>query len=148
MEYKVAELRNLLNSNPEVSGIISYKNKIKDDIVDVDDATVKGTLDYDNLTETFIFHLNIHTSVTGLCAVTLEPVKVLIDFNTDLFYTFKVTDDDSFEITNNIVKLDEEVWGEIVLHMPLRFLKEGAEYSEKDNVSFDKESPFAKLAKE
>ena len=145
MKFKVAELQNKLNKDTNIEGTISFKNKINDEIVDVSDATVKGYYDYTKSSETYTFNLHISVYVTSLCVITLEPVKLLVDFDTKLFYTFKVTDDDSFPIIDNIIDLDDEIWGEIILHMPLRVIKEGAEYVSEDEVVLEKENPFSEL---
>ena len=148
MEYKVSELKNNLNKKEELSSTINFKNKIKDDIIDVSDISVCGTYNYIKSTDTFVFHLTITGELTALSAVSLKEVKVFIDFDTDLFYTFKVTDDDSFPIYGDTINLDEEIWGEIVLHLPLRFLLDGEEYDDSDNVELEKENPFSKLLEE
>ena len=145
MKFKVTELANRLNKDTDIDGVISYKNKIKDDIVDVSDANVSGYFDYIKSKDTYCFTLHVSVYVTSLCVVTLEPVKLLVDFETKLFYTFKVADDDSFPIIDNIIDLDEEIWGEIILHMPLRVIKEGAVFEEEDEIVLKKENPFSEL---
>lgn len=145
MKYKTVELINRYHKDNSISDIISYKNKINEEIVDVEDAKVSGYFVYEKNNEMFSFHLHISTTITQLCAITLEPTKVLVDFDTILFYTFKVADDDSFPIINNIIELDEEVWGEIILHMPLRVIKEGAVWQNDDEVILEKENPFSEL---
>ena len=148
MKYKVSELKNNLHRNPQIEGIINYRHKIKDDIFDVDDINVKGKYSYDNSKELFKFSLNIFGSITILSAVSLKPVKLFIDFDTDLFYTFIVTDDDSFPINGDSIDLDEEIWGEIILHLPSRVIDAGEEFDESDNVELEKENPFSKLLEE
>ncbi len=148
MEYKVSELKNNLHKKLELNETISYKNKIKDDIVDVSDINVCGTYNYINSTETFVFHLTIKGELIALSAVSLKEVKLFIDFDTDLFYTFKVTDDDSFPIFGETINLDEEIWGEIILHLPSRIILDGEEYDDSDNVELEKENPFSKLLEE
>ena len=147
MKFKTADLvRRSLKDN-HIEDYISFKNKINDEIVDVDDAKVSGYFDYDKNNEMFSFHLHISTTITSLCVITLEPTKVLVDFDTVLFYTFKVADDDSFPINGNIIELDEEIWGEIMLHMPVRVIKEGASWQddEDEEITIEKENPFHKL---
>ncbi len=148
MEYKVSELKNNLNKKLELNDTISYKHKIKDDIVDVSDISVCGTYNYIKSTDTFVFHLTINGELTALSAVSLKEVKILVDFDTDLFYTFKVTDDDSFPIYGDTINLDEEIWGEIILNLPSRIILDGEEFDESDNVALEKENPFSKLLEE
>ena len=59
-----------------------------------------------------------------------------------------MADDDSFPIIDNMIELDEVIWGEIILHMPLRVIKEGAEYEMEEEITIEKENPFAKLLNE
>ena len=72
----------------------------------------------------------------------------MIDFNCDLFYTFKVADDDSFEIEKDIIDLDEQIWGEIILHLPPKVILEGEEFDESDNVEIEKDNPFKEFFEE
>ena len=148
MEYKVSELKNNLNKKLELNETINYKHKIKDDIVDVSDISVCGTYNYIKSTDTFVFHLTINGELKALSAVSLKEVKVFIDFDTDLFYTFKVADDDSFPIIGDSINLDEEIWGEIILNLPSRITLDGEEFDESDNVALEKENPFSKLLEE
>jgi len=146
MKYKVNDLLN--RQDHKISGDIDYSYKLNDEIVDITLCEVNGSYNYDKVTETFKFSLNILVDITALSCVSLEPVKLSIDFDTDLFYTFKVADDDSFPIINNIIELDEEIWGEIILNMPIRVLKDDETFDSKDNIEFEKESPFQALKEE
>lgn len=146
MEFKVAELKNREKVKPVVEGLISYKNMISEDILDVEDCSVKGSYKYIKEKDGFLFHLTIKTVITAPCVLTLEPTKVLVDFDTDLFYTFKVVDDDSFLITDNIVKFDEVIWGEIILNMPVRVVSPGATFHQDDYYEIDKDNPFSSLS--
>lgn len=148
MEYKIFELKNRLRSDKSISGIIDYASKVNNDIVDVSPCTVNGSCSYNEYKEMFTFTLHVNETLTMLSAVTLNPIKVLVDFDTELFYTFKVTDDDSFPIVGDTIGLDEEIWGEIMLHLPLRIVEEGVEFSEADNFVPEKDSPFSSLGEE
>lgn len=148
MKYKVIDLINNALKDNSVEGVISYKHKISDEYLDIDDVEIDGYYDYIRSSETFAFHLHIYTNIICPCAITLKPVKVLVDFDTDLFYTFKVVDDDSFEIVGNSIELDEEIWGEIILHMPLRVISSDAEYQDEEEFEIEKENPFSSLCDE
>ena len=148
MKFKVIDLINNALKNNNIDGVISYKDKENDEFLSIDDAMVDGYYEYIRSQEMFIFHLHVYTNIVSPCVRTLKPVKVLVDFDTDLFYTFKVVDDDSFPIVGNTIELDEEIWGEIVLHMPLRVLSEGAEYQDEENIDIEKRNPFSILSVE
>jgi len=145
MKYKVIDLINNALKNTDIDGVISYKDKEGDEYLSIDDVIVEGYYDYIRSQEMFAFHLHISTNIVAPCAITLKPVKVLVDFDTDLFYTFKVVDDDSFEIVGNTIELDEEIWGEIVLHMPLRIVSDGAIYQDEEEFEIEKRNPFSEL---
>ncbi|MBP5342395.1 DUF177 domain-containing protein [bacterium] len=148
MKYNFYELERRIRTTNSIDETISFKNKIDDvEFLDIEDVKVKGKF---NMIErdSVNFSLNISTVITSPCVITLDPVKVLVDFDTDLLYTFKVTDDDSFPIIDNMIDMDEVIWGEIILHMPLRVIKEGAEYEIQDEVKVEKENPFSKLLNE
>ena len=145
MKFKVIELINNALKDNNIEGVISYKDKENDEYLSIDDAVVDGYYEYVRSEELFIFHLHVTTSIVSPCVRTLKPVKVLVDFDTDLFYTFKVVDDDSFPIVGNTIELDEEIWGEIILHMPLRVLSEDAEYQDEEINDIEKRNPFSIL---
>ncbi|MCR5741310.1 MAG: DUF177 domain-containing protein [Gammaproteobacteria bacterium] len=148
MEYKIAELKNNLHKDNKISGQINYNHKVKDDIEAVSPVEVEGTYSYDKIRDGYDFNLMVRGDITILSAISLKPIKLLIDFNTNLFYTFKVTDDDSFLIDGVNINLDEEIWGEIILHLPSRVMEEGEEFDESDNIIIEEENPFKKLLKE
>jgi len=143
MKFKVNDLLN--RQDKRIEGEIDYSYKLNDEIVDLTLCDVTGSYSYDKVSETFKFSLKVGIDITALSCVSLEPVKLFIDFDTDLFYTFKVADDDSFPIINNIIDLDEEIWGEIILNMPLRVMKDNETFDSSDNIVIEKESPFEAL---
>lgn len=148
MKYNYYELERKIRITDRLEETISFKDKIDGvEYLDIDDAKVTGRFQLINR-DSVNFSLHITTTITSPCVITLDPVKVLVDFDTDLLYTFKVADDDSFPIINNMIELDEVIWGEIILHMPFRVIKEGATYEIEDEVTIEKENPFAKLLNE
>ena len=142
MRYKIIELNNKLNIDKRINGEISYKDKIKDDIADVSLIMVDGTFEYDKTNDGYRFFLDVKGDITILSAISLKPVKLLIDFKCDLFYTFKVADDDSFEIEKDYIDLDEQIWSEIILHLPARVTLDGEEFDDSDNIEIEKDNPF------
>lgn len=138
----------MLAKSNKIEGVISFKDKINDEILDVEDTKVKGTFDYIKGENKFIFRLHINTVVTAPCVITLNPTKILVDFDTDLIYTFRVTDDDSFLIEGNTISLDYAIWSEIILQMPVRVVSEGAEFHQSDTYIVERESPFSSLKEE
>ena len=147
MKFKVIDLINNSLKDNTIDGIISYKDKEGEEYLSIEDTIVDGYYDYIRSQEMFAFHLHVYTNIVAPCANTLKPVKVLVDFDTDLFYTFRVVDDDSFPIVGNMVELDEEIWGEIVLHLPVRILSEDSEYQDEEvKIENEKINPFSKLS--
>ena len=145
MEYYIFDLKTNVDKDNYIEGEIDFSSKIKDDILDLSKCLVDGTFLYDSRRDGWIFNLHLQISVTKACAYTLEPVNFLVDFDTDLIYTFKVTDDDAFPIQGNKIVLDEEIWGEIFMNIPSRVIKEGAVFDDSENVYFDDDNPFANL---
>ena len=148
MKYNFYELERRIRISDRIDEVISFKDKIDGiEFLDIEDVKVTGRFQMINR-DSVNFSLHITTTITSPCVITLDPVKVLVDFDTDLLYTFKVADDDSFPIIDNMIELDEVIFGEIVLHMPLRVIKEGATYEMEDEVTIEKENPFRKLLNE
>ena len=145
MEYFIFDLKNKVNKDNSIDGVIDYSSKIDNEFLDISPCHVSGTFDYEESTDFWCFNLHISLEVTKACAYTLEPVKILVDFDTDLIYTFKVTDDDAFLIVGNKIKLDDEIWGEIFMNIPSVVIKEGATFDDSDNVYFNDDNPFSKL---
>ncbi len=148
MKFKVTDIRCKAEKDRIIDGYISYKHKISDEYLDISDAYVDGTYEYIKNRDVYAFYLHVEVELTCPCQISLEPVKVLVDFDTDLFYTYKVDDDDSFEIEGNDIILDEEIWGEIVLHLPVRIVKEGVEFIESEEETLEKENPFSSLGED
>lgn len=140
MKYKVNELILKEHNDNTIDGVIDFSNKMDQiNYLDITETNVYGTYSYDKYSETFTFYLTVTTKLTVPCEISLERVEVLVDFDTDLYYTFKVADDDSFEIKNNEIILDDEIWGEILLHMPVRVIKDGI--SGEDSIDVETENP-------
>ena len=141
MKYDVSELKKRRNYDTSIEGVIDYSNKKSDEFLDISECLVKGNFEMIN-EDMFVFNLHISVDFIMPCAITLKETKVPIDFDTNLVYTFKVVDDDSYEIMGNKIDLDEAIWGNILTMIPMRVVSEGAEYFENDMEEIDENNPF------
>ena len=145
LTYRVSELKNNSNKNNQIDEVLDFSEKCENDIEEAKDFHVFGSFYYNNLLDGFTFKLHIDGKLTILSAVSLKPIKFIVDFDTDLFYTYKMADDDSFPIIGDTISLYEEVWGEIMLQVPPRVTEPGEEFDESGNIEIEKENPFSKL---
>lgn len=121
------------------------------DLVDISLVSVKGKFSWIDLEEKFLFDLDISCRITMLCAITLDPVDVDLDFHTLLEFAQTITDDHTFLIDGVTINLDPHVFSEILIEMPMKVIGPNAESLEPaDIVHLDPdekadENPFAKL---
>ena len=148
MKYKITDLRANVQKDNTIDEYINFDNRVKDDISAISPIHVYGSYSYNHKRELFKFSLTVEGEIEILSAISLKPVKLSIDFDTDLFYTFKVADDDSFQIYGDAIDLDDEIYGEIMLHLPSKVTLDGEEYDEADNEELEKENPFSILLEE
>lgn len=131
-EYEI-DFTNSLEKLPDVKKIsISY---------------IKGTI-YSYEFDNYIFSINIKTNLTMQCAVTLEDIEVPLDINcSETFVLSNEDGDDVNIIENDTIDLDDVVLANVILSVPMKVVKEGAEniYASSDDYVPEAENPFKVL---
>ena len=124
-----------------------------EDLVELSETKVNGYYEYDETNEIFDFHLDIETTLTMLCALTLREVFVPLDFTSKISFASEFVDDDTHLIDGITLDIDQYVFSEILIEKPMKVYSPHAleEYKE-DIQTMDEEekladSPFAKIIK-
>ncbi len=148
MKWTIQELIKLQNHNNEYSAQLDYSTLIeKTDIIAISEVYVEGefeVIDHDE----FVFFSHVECTITMECALTLKPVDIKIEFDSeDVFSTFE--DENNFKIEGITVDLYPVLWSNILLEKPMRVISPNA-YEEYDyeNTEIEDEninSAFAKL---
>ncbi len=157
MKWTIYELKKHHRTNNGFSYTMdpgSFLTDVTDDLVGAGMVDVKGVYHYIESEERFVFLLGIKCRLKMLCAITLDPVDVDLDFETQLDFSTRVNDDYTILIDGVTIDLDPYVWSEIMVEKPMKALsphaydnyKEGkAELTENEIME---NNPFAKLKKQ
>ncbi len=147
MKWTIHELIKNANTNNQFEGTFDFSDKIANsDIINISKTEVIGDFEiYDN-TE-FIFYIDIKCTLTMACAITLEEVKVELDFSVEEIFT-EDKNDEFNTIEGITIDLLPIIWSNIILEKPMRVVSENAyDDFELDNVEIDEEmnEAFSKL---
>lgn len=151
--FDISKLKNDTENTLKIDETIEFKEEdIKNtEIQRLENIKVKGTI---SRIETDIYHININ--ITGnmvlLCARSLEEVDYPLNIHIDKNINELANDDEKQLILQNTLDIFAIVWENIVLEVPLRvikedanFLKEGNGWSLKDENEKNTNSPFSEL---
>ena len=151
--FDISKLKNNTEQTLQIDETINFKEEdIKNtEIQRLENINVKGTI---SRIETDIYHININ--ITGnmvlLCARSLEEVDYPLNIHVDKNINEVANDDEKQLILQNTLDIFAIVWENIVLEVPLRvikedanFLKEGNGWSLKDESDKETNSPFSEL---
>ena len=97
------------------------------DILEVKKCHIAGKC-FEASYDEYLFDLNIDAELIMECSVSLLPVLVPLNFNTQVRFSYSIDDSsDDYLITKDTINLDDAVLSEIVLNIPLKVVKEGYE---------------------
>jgi len=123
-------------------GSISFEEKLDfnlhdlhqlDRLRDLRNVIVKGNGHYDCSLQRFEVDLDLSGDMIVPCAVTLEDVVVPFDFSSHEVFSFLKTDDDEIhECKKDFLELYPVVFQLILAEVPLKVVKDGAEYPKGD----------------
>lgn len=145
MKWTLSQLR-----KSEFPFPVDYTIDMKDDILSREDVydtsiiTIKGMC-YSMENDEYVFSLDISADLKMACSVTLESVDYKLKFHTDeVFATVEDENDSEINVvTNNTIDLDEIIHELVLVNLPMKVVKQGAEnlyMSEKEyNDSLEKE---------
>lgn len=156
MKWTIHELIKNSKTNTDLEFSLDLNHFITEDIEDLvrmPNTKVTGFYDYYEEDELFVFDLSVKTELIMLCALTLEEVKVDINFHTQLNYSTDPLDDDTHKIEGITIEIDQYIFSEILVEKPMKVYAKGAleNYHEDIYEIPDEEivssSPFAKIKK-
>lgn len=105
----------------------------REDILKMYDAEVKGSLERVDF-NTYRINAVVKVSMDIACALTLEPVRYDMNITIDEIHG-TTKGDDVIEVTNNTIDLNEIVWSNIVVNVPIRVVRDDAyEILKKRNI--------------
>ena len=140
------------NKNLEFSlDLGQFITEKQEDLVDISLTTVSGFYEYFENEKLFVFDLNIMTSVTMLCSLTLKEVNIDLDFETQLNFSVEYIDDDTHVLEGITIDIDQYIFSEILIEKPMKVYSPNAldEYEEDVFEASEEElissSPFAKI---
>lgn len=148
MKWTIHELIKKVRSDNTFEAEVDFTEYlVNSDIVKVSPTKITGDFEvYDDVE--FVFYADVKTTITMLCAITLEEVDITLDLEVEeTFSTEK--NDDFIHIDGITIDLLPIIWSNIILEKPMRVVSEKADVNfEKDNVEIDTENinkAFAKL---
>jgi len=157
LKWTIQELVKKAKSDTSIEATLNLSRFLTDeleDLIGISETHVSGDYIYDDIDETFDFQLNIKTTLTMLCALTLKEVFVPMNFTSHIAFSVNYIDDDTHVIDGITIDLDQVIFSEILVEKPMKVYHPDAmkEYHE-DLYEMDEEermatSPFAKYIKE
>jgi len=156
LKWTIHELIKNAKSNNNLEFTLDLNRFItedQEDLVSISETKVSGFYVYDELNEIFDFELRIETILTMLCALTLEEVKVSLDFASQMSFSSDYIDDDIHVIDSFTLDIDQYIFSEILIEKPMKVYSKNAleDYQEEIYEMNEKEllenSPFAKIKK-
>lgn len=156
VKWTIHELKKRVYSDNEINSTVDLSSFITGDFNDIkkiSPTNIRGYFFYEEEEDIYTFSLDIQTTLTMLCSVTLKEVDVDLDFHSDIMFSETTEDDDIHMIDGLIVDLLPYLYSEIVTEKPMKVVSEDAyqNYDENQEVLTEEEivenSPFAKLKK-
>lgn len=156
LKWTIHELKKKVYSDNDIDQDLNLESFISEDfndLIDISNTHVSGYFEYIKEDDIFGFYLNIKTTLTMLCSITLKEVDVELDFNSDLYFSQTSDEDDVHRIDGITIDLVPYIFSEIITEKPMKVIAPGAydEYEEEieelDEEEIVSNSPFAKLKK-
>ena len=132
MKWSLQQLQKI-NSFPYIVETTLDLNSILNDVISTGSETdilsfnsVKVGISISKIDHvTYQFDYTIKADMLVACALTLEPVPYVMDINVSEVYSTNPTDD-MFPINGNTINVDEVVWCNIIINLPIRIVHENA----------------------
>ncbi|MBN2504748.1 MAG: hypothetical protein JXB20_05325 [Bacilli bacterium] len=157
MKWTIYELKKHHRTNNSFTYVMDptvFLKNTDDDLVDAGPVEVKGNFHYVEAEERFVFQVNVICKLKMLCAITLKPVRVDLDFSTQLDFSTKIDDDYTNPIDGVTIDLDAYIWAEILIEKPMKVVSPHAydnyieEKTSLTETEIMEDNPFAKLKKQ
>lgn len=126
MKWSLQQLQKIANFPFLFEAKYDFKKNLdkKEDVLDIGLAHVKGTITR-IADETYEFDYDVDVSLTMACSLTLEPVEFHLQESFNEVYS-TTENDDWYKIEKNAIDLEEMVWTNIVMALPIRIVREDA----------------------
>lgn len=156
VKWTIHELKKKVYSDNEIDASVDLSSFVTEDFNDIkkiSSTQVTGYFFYEEEEDIYTFSLDIQTTLTMLCSITLKEVDVALDFHSDIMFSETTEDDDIHKIDGITIDLLPYVFSEIVTEKPMKVVSEDAyENSDEEQETLTEEeivenSPFAKLKK-
>lgn len=156
MKWTIHELKKKVYSDNEIDVSVDLSSFVTEDFNDIkkiSSTQVTGYFFYEEEEDIYTFSLDIQTTLTMLCSITLKEVDVALDFHSDIIFSETTEDDDIHKIDGITIDLLPYVFSEIVTEKPMKVVSEDAyeDFDEEQETLTEEEivenSPFAKLKK-
>ena len=148
MKWTIHELMKKSNTDNTFKETVDFSEFTKNsDIVKISPVEVVGDFEVYEGNE-FVFYMEIKTTITMLCAITLEEIDVELDF--DIEETLSTVKNDDFILIDGItIDLLPIIWSNIILEKPMRVVSDKAtDNFTKENVEIESDNinhAFAEL---
>lgn len=156
VKWTIHELKKRVYGDNEIDSSVDLSSFVTGDFNDIKKISptkVKGYFFYEEEEDVYTFSLDIQTTLTMLCSVTLKALDVDLDFHSDIMFSETTEDDDIHTIDGITIDLLPYLFSEIVTEKPMKVVSKDAyqNYDENQEVLTEEEivenSPFAKLKK-
>jgi uncharacterized protein len=156
VKWTIHELKKKVYSDNEIDVSVDLSSFVTEDFNDIkkiSSTQVTGYFFYEEEEDIYTFSLDIQTTLTMLCSITLKEVDVALDFHSDIIFSETTEDDDIHKIDGITIDLLPYVFSEIVTEKPMKVVSEDAyeDFDEEQETLTEEEivenSPFAKLKK-
>lgn len=131
MKWSIEQLNKYMHQGLEFHETLHLDAFIKEDYEISHIAPVEVTGQFSLKHSDYVFDLDIKTTLTMLCAKTLKPVEVPLDFSVTEIFSHTPHDDIRL-IDANTVDLIPIIWSNIYLEKPLKVVHPDAK-----NLTFD-----------
>lgn len=135
MKWTLQQLMKIQTFPYPFETIIDFSNMNinRDDILNIGEVSVKGVLERVDF-NTYRIKASVEAVVDIACALTLEPVHYNMNIEVDEVHGTNKAEE-TIEVTNNTISLDEIVWSNIIVNIPIRVVRDDAyEILKKRNI--------------
>lgn len=131
MKWSLQQLRKISNFPYNFETNINFNESIyqdvikeREDIYELNDVNVTGNLIRID-EETYEVNYTVKTNVIMACSLTLEEVEYQVNESFQEVYSTK-PNEDWYLIEKNTINLDEMVWSNLIMSLPIRVVRSDA----------------------
>jgi uncharacterized protein len=150
MKWTIHELKRRAYGDPTFDYVADFTSFLAyaSDIVAIAPVHIHGSYRMQNQDSEIWFDATVETTLTMICAITLEEVEVPLQFQIDLHFAKTQIDDSVYLIDGITIDFDSVIWSEILIEKPMKVVKPGAMLEQAQAVPDDDsetKNPFSVL---